>query len=383
MKKSLIALLALCATLGFAACGDTEDKGNNGGGTGGGETPAESYEVTKAEWESALQFDLEQFSYTVSGQGSWEVYTIDGDILKIGTVGAPERYFSKEDGKYYAYEKSGEEWFKSAIPQEEYTSYFEDLYDITEFYVFEEFTYNAELKGYVAESVGEEVLYSDFFIQFEDGKVVKNSFEIFNMTWQVSYDYTVEALTLPNATLVVSTEIETQEAWEEAWALVAPKSEDSRTIYFTIKQDGVEDPALVWEVRVAENLIYTSMPYYDQVYEMAEDGEIYAYMKEPGKAWTKEHRTGASYRPWDYLLNSATTMGGHGEYVKGCENLEDATYDEDGKFYTYTVDECSYWAYFEGGKLIKLEVVPSGLDEGMYYEFVFDYSVPTIEVPQV
>ena len=372
-------MLALCTALAFAACGETEENGNGSENS----APAVTNEVTKAEWESALQFDLEQFSYTVSGQGSWEVYTIDGDILKIGTVGAPERYFSKEDGKYYAYEKSGEEWFKSAIPQEEYTSYFEDLYDIAEMYTYDEFTYNADKGGYEAESLGEGSFFSDFFIRFEDGKVVETSFTAFTTTWKVNYDYTKTELVLPDATLIVATEIETQDAWAAAWAAVAPKSETPRTIRFSIGTAELEEPRLVYDVRVADKLIYTATIYFEQVYEMAEDGEIYEYFKELGKEWTKTHRTGTSYRPWDFLLNSATTMGGHGEYVKGCENLSDAVYDEEAKCYTYTVDECMYWAYLEDGKLVKLEIASDSWEEGQYYVFAFDYSVPTIEIPQV
>ncbi|MBQ9714198.1 MAG: hypothetical protein IJV83_02635 [Clostridia bacterium] len=392
MRKFLILLLSVCSVFALVGCNKDTDESSSSilensseiessselENSSGAEI-GENGEVTEEEWNKALFFEEKQMSYTISLGEMWEKYTFDDGIIQISAADS-ERYKSFEDGKYYDYEEVEKGvWTKRVIAQGVYNAYYEDLYDLGEMYVYDEFTFNAEKSLYEAATVSATAAVRNITVKFEGKKVAAISYENSGNVYEIIYDYTKVDLELPqNATLLVYTQIDSEEEWNAAFAAVDCYSTETRTVLFTIENINTEQVSATWEVRITENTIYNDSPYYESVLECV-NGDIYTYTKMEGESWEKELRTD---RTWEQLVYSHTSMGGHGDYIKAPESFFDAVYIGEGDYYAYQTEDGLYWAYFEDGKLMKIEFSANGNEE-MLYVFTFDYSIPTIEIPQI
>ena len=332
--------------------------------------------VTEQEWAiaMAMQFD----NYTMSQEMVWQgvtqsiVTAVCGDLIYHD--GEQELYLQKVGDKYYEYINENDEWHKYSTTESYYNAYADA--NLEAGFVYSDFTYNEQTQAYECATASVQNI-TNATLQFEDKKLVSAIFEMSGVQASVEIVYGNTQVTLPQVVPVKT--IKNDEILSSAFA-AALNPQAERTVYLSMVDSETQQERLMWEVRVTENLVYTNMSYYEQVYEKTGDGEIYEYMKQSGASWTKTHRTGASYRPWEYLVNSAVTMGGHGEYAVAATSLSNTVFNATEKCYMYTVDDYDYQAYFIDGALVKLEVFSSG---AKWLVFTYDYEVEEIEIPQV
>ena len=332
--------------------------------------------VTEQEWAiaMAMQFD----NYTMSQEMVWQgvtqsiVTAVYGDLIYHD--GEQELYLQKVGDRYYEYVKENDEWHKYPTTETYYNAYADA--NLEAGFVYADFTYNEQTQVYECATASVQNI-TNATLKFEDKKLVSAIFEMSGVQASVEIEYGNTQVALPQVVPVKT--IKNDEMLSSAFA-AALDIQAERTIYLAMCNSETNEEKLMYEVRVTENLVYMVTPELELVYQKTDDGEIYDYRKNVGESWTKEHRTGASYRPWEYLVNSAVTMQGVGEYAVGTASLSNTVFNATEKCYMYTVGDYDYQAYFMDGALVKLEVFSGGVK---WLVFTYDYEVEEIEIPQV
>ncbi len=377
LKNTLALLLVAGACVSVVACSD-------------GDTPPAnvSYEVSAEEWHSALTFENVNNYKMVSTTGTVQEQTVEFDgatvhaVAKTGGEIRVDGYYRHESDGYYEYvPKENGKAYKGPIIKSEY-----DMMRTMqlELFTYDSFTYEETSKSYVAEEfvvlVEDRLLaYQNMSFQFANGKLTSITGTMLqggygaSITTTVTYG-TVSTIVLPEVEVV--TTIDDEDMLEYVF-MKATTSHDEGTV--SLYANG----GLVMQTKLNETAIYNYNCGIVSV-NTVEDGKHYLYRdNNDGKGWTKEHITNQrGYTElddiWDWFVTSYFGLGGHSEYIVAPE-FSAMTYDETEKCYTYSLEGKAYTAYFQDMNLMKLKVVDGDIE----YRFVFDYKVPTIDIPQV
>ena len=343
-------------------------------------------EVTAEEWQTALALECDNYTLlaTVKQPGIVaEVLTKYSDGIFYQNEDGEESYVGKDGDKYYKYAYENEEWHKYKITEDDYNELMTS--NLSSMFSFADFTYDSADKVYKAAAIGSGPMQlTNVELAFLDNQLISVKYTLQGIIAQLTLTYGDAEIELPTPTPVKT--IRDDDMLASAFA-AALDTQAERTVYLAMYDPETNTENPMYEVRVTENLVYTFTSAYERIYQKLDDGTIHVYMKYTDGAWTEEPSTGASYRPWEYLVNSAVTMGGHGEYAVGTDSLDNMIYNATEKCYMYTAiydeedgSQADYQAYFIDGELVKLEVFIDGVKQ---YVFTYDYEVEEIQIPEV
>lgn len=167
-----------------------------------------SDKLSEAEWNSAFaakNFRNVNYAQSVKSPFDDVFYegSYDGDKIRMND-GKEDYYLAAEDSAYFSYTKVDGRWTKTEIDEDEYemSSYRTLAEEMSSSCSYEEFTYDAEVKGYTASTVVDEESGTtvEITVKFQNKKLASVSSEngtAYKSVWYF-YDYGKAKVTLPS-----------------------------------------------------------------------------------------------------------------------------------------------------------------------------------------